>query len=140
MTREQELAVELLVRDRLKGGKEDEALRALARILRSSLPLDIGLRFALANLIDPDVGKEMGRRLVLQRSQGRTKQVNDREIAAALWHLRKQGVPRKRAEYRVETKFGVRRTAVTDAQRKWKPHFRRYPKEFLRPSKTWRAD
>ena len=39
----------------LEDDEELEALRALARLLRTTQPLDLGLRFLIADLIDPEM-------------------------------------------------------------------------------------
>src|SRR5690349_6744675 len=65
VTRDQQLIISLLcgriAREKhqeayLKDGsiEELEARRALTRLLRTSRPLDLGVRFVLADLIDPD--------------------------------------------------------------------------------------
>jgi hypothetical protein len=109
-----------------EGSAEDlEARRALAKVLRHG-PLDLSLRLMLASLIDPDLRGDMGRWPVFKRARGRSKAVNDRRVAAVVWHRVKAGEKREAAyQFAAET-LGVSFSTAEKAFAKWEDHFDRY--------------
>ncbi|SRR6266481_1244642 len=111
----------------LKEGSADDlkARRALAKVLRHG-PVDRGLLFILADLIDPDMRDDMERWLVFKRPPGRTKSVDDRNVAAVIWE-RIQAGDKKEAAYQhaVDTQ-NVRLTAAKKAYKKWEESFRTF--------------
>jgi hypothetical protein len=123
--------IEWLRGDLREGSARDlQARRTLARMLRSSKPLDPGVRFILADAVDPD--GESGERLVLKRKPGRRQRVNERHVAAYVYQRKKAGVKAESAVKEAMTKFNVGRSTVTGALSKWRPHFERDPKLFER--------
>lgn len=105
-------------------GDDDKARRILARFLRSSLPLDLGLRVLLANQIDPDTRDDAGQWLAFKRVRGnRSRRVNSRQIAAAVWDRNVKGEKWEAAVQQAMKDFGVGRSTVTAAWDKWSPVF-----------------
>jgi|SRR6516162_2358337 len=78
---------------------EDQARRLLAKLLRTTRPLDLGLRFALGDLFDPDLGQEQGCYLTIKRVRGnpRIKRVNLWSVAAYVWRATREGTLPKNA-------------------------------------------
>ena len=74
--------------------KDLAARRALAQVLRRE-KLDTGLRYALANLIDPDQQDDLGLWLVFKRAQGRKKTIDWRKVAAIIWKQVKAGIKKE---------------------------------------------
>ena len=105
--------------------RELQARRTLARMLRSSKPLAPGLRFILAEAVDPD--GEDGTQLLLKRKQGRPRRINQRHVAAFIYQKTKAGVSVESAVKEAEDKFGVGSSTAYDAWAKWRPDFERDP-------------
>ena len=122
----------------LKEGSAENlaARRALAQHLRTSRRLDLGLRFALADLIDVDIRcpnskshgyDEQPHILVLKRRQPRGQPVKardaaaERKIAEFIWHQRGKPLVKQIAA----EKFGVSRTHVYEIWKDWQPVLKR---------------
>jgi len=118
--------IEWLRADSRKGSARDlQARRTLARMLRSSKPLDPGVRFILAEAIDPDGEDDV--RLFLKRKPGRRRRVNERHVAAFIYQRTKDGVSVESAVKEAEGKFAVKSSTVYSAWSKWRPHIKRDP-------------
>jgi hypothetical protein len=122
-----------------KGSARDlQARRVLARMLRSSEPLEMVVRLILADAVDPDgVG---GLQLSLKRKLGRRRQINHLDVAAYVYKRKKAGVKAESAINEAMTKFNVGRSTVTGAWSKWRPYFERGPKLFERIQSKKHAD
>jgi hypothetical protein len=90
---------------------EQEALRAIARILRQGEPLPMDLRRMLADHIDPDKRRA--------KTRGRPKKVNDLRVAAIV-HERSKAGTKKATHY-----AGVSPRAAENALAKYRKDFRR---------------
>jgi hypothetical protein len=139
-TRDQQLVIQLLcghiVRNKhqvphtvyLKDGspEEQEARRALARILRTSLPLDLGLRFLIADLIDPD-RDEIDRRIRFgHRRKGKpSNALAEKEIAEFIWSQVRSGVKTEEAVFQAAERFGLERTRIFEIWSHWQPILKR---------------
>jgi hypothetical protein len=78
--------------------EEKEARRALARYLRTSLPLDLGVRFVLGDLIDPDLDDvERIIRFEHRRKGKRSNPLAENEIAEFVWSQAENGARIKTA-------------------------------------------
>jgi hypothetical protein len=116
----------------LEDQHETEARLVFARVLRSSIPLDLTLRFMLADLIDPD-NDDNDHRLVLKRKPGnRAPRSNHRSIAAHVWKRIKEGDGFESAVVDAMGHFDVGRTTVTNAWAEWKHYIESYPELFTR--------
>jgi hypothetical protein len=100
--------------------KDREARRALAKVLRSTLPLDLGFRCALADLIDPD---DLPLWLVFKRPRGRTRSINGRRVAAVIWHDIQAGWPKEAAYHHAVEKLGVSLRTAKKAYKAWEKVF-----------------
>jgi hypothetical protein len=108
-----------------KEGSADDlkARRALAEVLRYG-PLDPGLRFILADLIDPEMRDDLSLWLVFKRPPGRTKSVDYRNVAAVIWERIQAGDPKEAAyQHAVDTQ-NVKLTVAKKAYKEWQGHFR----------------
>lgn len=104
---------------------EAGARRALADLLRGSRPLDVGLRFILADLFDPD--SEIDRSLAIKRARGNRKnQLDQRRIAAHIWRATQAGCKLKRAVGAAAHDFGCHQSTVYEAWTQWRPIFEEY--------------
>ena len=95
----------------LKDGstEELEARRALARLLRTSLPLDLGVRFVLADLIDPDQDVVNRRiRFVYRRKGKRSNALLEKEIATHILARVQAGIKRELAIEDAIKKFNLK--------------------------------
>jgi hypothetical protein len=102
-----------------EGSAEDLAgRRALAKVLRYG-PLDRGLLFMLADLIDPDSRDDIGQWLVFKRARGRSKTVNSRQVAAVVWHQVKARCKREAAYEHAKETLGVSFSAAEKAFAQW---------------------
>ena len=114
-----------------KGSARDlQARRMLARMLRSSEPLDQGTRLILADAVDPD--GEGGLHLCLKRKRGRRRQFNKRRIAAFIYQRTKAGVSVESAVKEAEQKFAVGSSTAYSAWSEWGPRIERNQKELGR--------
>jgi hypothetical protein len=117
--------------DLKKGSARDlRALRTLAQMLRYSNPLDVSLRWFLADALDPD--GEGTHRLLLKKKPGRPKRIDDRRIAAYVYRQTQADVPFESAVKGAMAAFNVSRGTVTGALSIWRRHFDRDPKLFTR--------
>lgn len=139
LTHDQQLIIHLLcgrtVRNKrqvprtvyLKEGspEELEARRALARELRKSTPLDLGLRFLIADLVDPD--DEAGRRIRFgHRRRGTpSNALAEKEIAEFIWSQVRSGVKTEAAAVQAIKKFGLERTRIFEIWSHWQPILKR---------------
>jgi hypothetical protein len=113
----------------LKDGsdEEKEARRALARELRSSAPLNLGLRFILADLIDPD-RDEINRRIRFEnRRKGKpsTNALAEKTIAEFIWSQVQAGVKAESAINSAKQKFGLGRSRIFKIWSHWQPILKR---------------
>src|SRR3954447_83525 len=143
-TRDQQLVIALLcgrqVHDRrglprppvyLKEGSADEleARRAFERLLRTSRPLDHGLRVVLADLISPD-RNEINRRIrfVNRRKGKESNALADKEVAQHIETMLHDGGKARSTKYAIskaEEKFGLKRSRLLDIWKEWKPILQR---------------
>jgi hypothetical protein len=114
----------------IEGKDSTDICRMVAALLRDG---DAAVCMRLANIIDPDVMPDAhGTRLVFKRTRGnRSRQIDAREVAAAVWHRIKAGDPRESAyQHAVDTLNVSLRTAKA-AFAEWEAKFERHP-EFAR--------
>lgn len=103
--------------------QELEARRALANVLRSSKPLDLGLRTLLADLFDPD-RDEIDRKLrFVHRRKGKpwTKAQAEKQIAEFIWAAVQEGTKGESAFSLAMGKFGLKRTRIIEIWSHWQP-------------------
>ena len=140
LTHDQQLVIHLLcghiIRNKhqvprtvyLKDGspEELEARRALARELRKSTPLDLGLRFLIADLVDPD-RDEGGRRIRFERRRrGQpSNALAEKEIAEFIWSQVRSGVKTEAAAVQAIKRFGLERTRIFEIWSHWQPILKR---------------
>lgn len=140
MTRDQQRIVHLLcgrtVQDKhglprqsyLRNGSTDEkeARRALARVLRTTVPLEVGLRFIIAELIDPDCD-EIDRRIRFEyRRKGKPSNAYaERLIAEFIWARVQTGEKAESAVAHAMGKFGLGRSRVMKIWGHWQPILKR---------------
>ena len=80
----------------------------------------------LAAAIDPDTRDTVSRWLVFKRPPGRTKSVDDRNVASVIWHRIQAGDPKDAAyQHAVDTQ-NVKLTAAKKAYKKWEESFRTF--------------
>jgi hypothetical protein len=140
MTRDEERTIELIcgrrVQDKhglptrtyLKEGSQEEleARRALARILRSSKPLDLGLRCILADMIDPDRDEvERTIRFKNRREGKRSNAEAEKTVAEYVAAQIEGGGKVEFAVMKAIEKFGLKRTRVLEIWQIWKPILQR---------------
>ena len=99
--------------------REMEARRALATILRHG-PLDLSLRVWLANLFDPDMRDTEKQWFVLKRPRGRSKTVNDRQVAAVVWERVERGDKQEAALQHAVDTMDVSLSTAEKAFAKWR--------------------
>ena len=104
---------------------EWQARRKLARMFRSA-PWDPAICLMLADAVDPD--GESGLRLYLKRKRGRKRRVSQQEIAVFVWRQLQIDPKLEAAIEAAKKQFGVVRSTVTAAWRKWRPHFEAKPR------------
>ena len=107
--------------------EELEARRALARMLRSTRPLDLGLRYILADMIDPDRDEaertiRFKNRHMGKRSNALAEKTVARYIEAALPEANGK---LESAVAKAMKKFGLERSRVFDIWRMWRPKLKR---------------
>jgi hypothetical protein len=109
------------------GSREElEARRALARMLRSSRPLDLGLRFILADMIDPDRDEVERTILFKYRREGkRSNPVAEKTVAEYVAAQLEDSGKLESAIAKAMEKFDLKRTRVLDIWRVWKPILQR---------------
>ncbi len=107
---------------------EDEARRLLADLLRTTHPLDLGLRFALGDLFDPDLKQEQGCYFAIKRVRGnRKKRLPFHSIAAHVWRAVQSGDWVKKAVPDAAKEFACDERTVREAWSMYKPVFQKYP-------------
>ena len=102
--------------------EELKARRALARYLRASRSqVDLGLRFAIADLIDPDCDVEPRKIRFERRNKGRPARdaITEKVIADLV------GAQRAMKRESVIRKLGISRSEAFDIYKRWQPIFRR---------------
>ena len=107
--------------------KELEARRALARYLRTSRPMDFGVRSAIADLLDPDcIENERYIRFGHRRKgQPSRSALAEREIAELIWSHVQAGNSIDTAFRHVEEKFGLKQSSTKTIWKHWQPILRR---------------
>ena len=108
---------------------EDQARRLLVSLLRSTRPLDLGLRMALADLFDPDLKLEGPCYLAIKRVRGNPtlKKVNFGGVARYIWQATREGTPQHIAVGDAAKKFCCHKKTAQKAWRIYKPLFAKYP-------------
>src|SRR5262249_49558916 len=116
------------VRGDLKKGspREWQGRRTLGRMLRSQRPLDPGLRFILADLVDDLYGDSI-QQLTLTRKRGRRHRVSQCKIAVLIWRQRQAGTPWESAVRLAMKEFRCSRGTVTGAWKEWRRFIERHP-------------
>lgn len=112
----------------LKDGsaEEKEARRALARYLRTSRPIDLGVCRAIADLLDPDCVKNERRiRFMYKREGNRSDALAEKAVAEFIWSRVQSDMAWKRVLGAVEDKFGLKRTRTNDIWDHWEPILKR---------------
>ena len=107
--------------------KEDSAddlktRRALAKVLRHG-PLDLGLRCMMADVIDPDIRDILSLWLVFKRPPGRTKSIDDRNVAAVIWHRIQAGDQKEAAYQHAVDTLGVSLRTAKEHYKAWEKLF-----------------
>ena len=113
---------------KLKEGSADDlkARRALAKVLRYG-PLDRGLLFILADLIDPDTRDDLSLWLVFKRAPGAKKTMDRRKVAAIIWRQVKTGIKKEAAVADAMKKCNVRsRDKALAAYNEYRPIFEKW--------------
>jgi hypothetical protein len=109
----------------IKKARELQARRMLARMFRSA-PWDPAICLMLADAVDPD--GESNWQLCVKPRRGRKRRVNHQEIAVFVWRRLQIDPKFEAAIEAAEKQFGVVRSTVTTAWRKWRPHFETKPR------------
>jgi hypothetical protein len=107
---------------------EDQARRTLAALLRTTIPLDLGLRLRLADLFDPDMDmRDFGRYLTIKRTRGnRKKKLPLLKIAVHVWKaIHNDGEVLKNAVSDTAHVFGCNTSTVYEAWALFLPIFER---------------
>jgi hypothetical protein len=91
-------------------------------MLRTSLPLDLGVRFLLADMIDPD-RKEISRRIRFghRRKGKQSNAMAEKEIAEFIWSQVRSGVKTEAAAFQAAKGFGLERTRIFEIWSHWQP-------------------
>jgi hypothetical protein len=119
--------IERWIFGKIKAGsaEEIEARRITARLLRAG---DFAIQQRLAIVIDPDNpdAEPSGALLFFRRRPGnRSKIVDQRNVAAFIWHEVQAGRKRK-AYQRAVVELGVSLRTAKEAYKCWKPAFEKY--------------
>jgi hypothetical protein len=121
--------------DYFKEGSPDdlEARRTLARMFRSTVPLDLGLRGIVADLFDPD--RDEVDRIIRFERRRRGKPsipaIAEKEIAEFIWSQRQAGEKIATAVSRATKQFGLKRSRVQAIWSQWQPILRRLKRSDL---------
>jgi hypothetical protein len=106
----------------------DQARYLLAKLLHATRPLDPGVRFALADLFDPDLRSKRGYHLTIKRVRGnRTKMLATGKIAQYVWQATRKGQPLKNAVTDAAEKFGCDNRTLREFWSLHKPLYDKYP-------------
>jgi hypothetical protein len=108
--------------------EEDEAWALFAKMFIEG-PIPLSVRVMIANMSNPEMRDTFKRRLTFKRERGRKKSVNDRQVAAVVWHRIKAGDTKDAAYQEAVVKLGVSLSTAEKAFAKWQD-------EFERPSKV----
>jgi hypothetical protein len=116
-----------LLAGRLKEGSDNElkARRALARMLKTSLPLDQGVRSILADLIDPDCDINRRIRFTRRRKGKPSNAAAEKLIAEFIWNRRRGGMKMKPVVSAATTKFGLQEKRILAVWKVWQPILQR---------------
>jgi hypothetical protein len=100
----------------LKNGsaEELEARRALVRYLRKSRPIDLGIRWVIADLVDPDC-IEIDRQIRIEhRRKGKPSKsaLAEKKIAEFVWSQVQAGIKAESAIKSAKEKFGLGRSRI----------------------------
>jgi hypothetical protein len=121
-----------LIRDLLCGRSVErdarylDAKRALARMLRSSKPLDLTVRFALAELLDPDCDSQQRQlRFSFKRKGGVSDAWAEQRAAQLIQARKREGVKMEAIIWEAWEKFGLKRARVFEIWRTWQPILKR---------------
>ena len=112
----------------LKEGCADEleARRALARELRKSSPLDLGVRLILADMVDPDCDAQDRRIVFKRRRKGKpSNAAAEKEVAEFIWSLMQEGGRKKVPISLAGEKFGLKPSRVKKVWSEWQPILKR---------------
>jgi hypothetical protein len=110
--------------------EEKEARHALARMLRSSRPLDLGVRCLIAVMIDPDCDEADRRiRFKHKRRGQRSNALAEKEVAEFIWSQRQAGRQVKVAVDDARKKFGLEQSRVKAIWGLWGPILKRLKRE-----------
>jgi hypothetical protein len=114
-----------------------EARRALARELRTSLPLDLGLRSAIADMIDPDCDAAERQIQFEHRREGRPSNdvLAEMQIAEFIWSRVQGGDKTESAIQSAMEKFKLVRSRIFEIWRHWKPILKRRKPNRTKPLK-----
>jgi hypothetical protein len=104
--------------------EEDEAWRLFAKMFIEG-PIPRYVRVMIANVSDPTMRATLKRRLAFKRERGRRKSVDDRQVAAVVWHRIKAGDQKDAAYQEAVDKLGVSISTAEKAFAKWKKIFDR---------------
>jgi hypothetical protein len=99
-----------------KSARGLQAQRTLARLLRAN-SLDVGFRLVLADMADPDGPSAM--RLTIQRRPHRPRRAGHLDIAFFVSKEIQAGRPKEAAVAAAVAAFGVKRSTVFAACKKW---------------------
>ncbi len=111
-----------------RGADEDQARRLLTDVLRTERPLDLGLRFTLADLFDPDSRDDLGCCLTIKKMRGNRKsRLNSRLIAARVWKATRNGCKLKLAVKDAAGECRCHESTVYEAWSRWNPWFKKNP-------------
>jgi hypothetical protein len=118
--------IERLISGEIKPGSSEgiEARRTAARLLRKG---DFAIQQRLASTIDPDNAdaEPYGAQMFFKRRPGnRSKIIDDRNVAAFIWHEKKAG--RAKPYQSAVVELGVSERAAKAAYARWKPEFEKY--------------
>jgi hypothetical protein len=102
--------------------EEDEAWGLLAKMFREG-PMSLSVRVMLANMSDPDMRDTFKRRLTFKREPGRDKSVNERQVAAVVWHRIRAGGTKDAGYQEAIVKLGVSLSTAEKAFAKWEDEF-----------------
>jgi hypothetical protein len=108
--------------------EELEARQALARMLRSSRPLDLGLRCILADMIDPECDAAERTIRIKNRCEGkRTNPLAEKTVAEYMVAMLHEGDGKlEYAIAKATEKFGLKRTRLLKIWQVWKPILLRF--------------
>ena len=112
----------------LRDGSAEEiaARRALARLLRTSSPLDLGLRVVLADLIDPDCDAAERKIRFERRRKGKPSNVHaEKQIAEFIWARVEDDEKKEAAFQSAMDRFGLKRSRILKIWSNWQPILKR---------------